>query len=78
MLKSWWRTCARSRRVTSRAEPARIGADVAGSGIRQLLSHRVDPYGRNIYPENLPWSDIGKAYQDDELRAIYAYLKRLS
>ena len=28
----------------------------------------VDPYGRNIDPENMPWSDLAKAYKDDELR----------
>ena len=38
----------------------------------------VDPSGRSIDPDNMPWTDIGKAYQDDELRAIYAYLKTLS
>jgi cytochrome c553 len=35
----------------------------------------VDPYGRGIDPDTMPWSDIGKAYQDDELRAMYEYIK---
>jgi mono/diheme cytochrome c family protein len=34
----------------------------------------MDPYGRNIGPDLMPWADIGKAYSDDNLRAIYAYL----
>jgi mono/diheme cytochrome c family protein len=34
----------------------------------------VDPYGRNVDPENMPWKDIGNAYTDDELGAIYAYI----
>jgi len=38
----------------------------------------VDPYGRAIDPDAMPWSDIGKAYQDDELRAMYAYIKGLN
>ena len=38
----------------------------------------VDPYGRSIDPQAMPWPDIGKAYTDDELRAIYAYLHSLS
>jgi hypothetical protein len=38
----------------------------------------VDPYGRSIDPDAMPWSDIGKAYQDDELRAIYACIKGLN
>jgi mono/diheme cytochrome c family protein len=35
----------------------------------------VDPYGRAVDPGTMPWKDIGQAYSDDELRAIYAYLK---
>ena len=38
----------------------------------------VDPNGRALDPDTMPWSDIGKAYQDDELRAIYAYIKGLN
>jgi hypothetical protein len=38
----------------------------------------VDPYGRSIDPQNMPWQDIGKAYNDDELRAIYAYIRTSS
>jgi mono/diheme cytochrome c family protein len=38
----------------------------------------VDPYGRNIDPTVMPWRDTGKAYTDDELRAIYAYLHGLT
>jgi cytochrome c553 len=38
----------------------------------------VDPYGRSIDPDGMPWRDIGKAYQNDELRAMYAYIKGLS
>ncbi|HEY3058907.1 MAG TPA: cytochrome c [Chloroflexota bacterium] len=35
----------------------------------------VDPYDRAIDPNEMPWKDIGKAYSDDELRAMYAYIK---
>jgi mono/diheme cytochrome c family protein len=38
----------------------------------------VDPYGRSIDPALMPWQDIGKAYTDDELRAIYAYIRSLA
>jgi mono/diheme cytochrome c family protein len=38
----------------------------------------VDPYGRHIDQEQMPWSDIGRAYTDDELRAMYAYIKTLT
>ena len=38
----------------------------------------VDPNGRAIDPELMPWRDIGLAYTDDELRAIYAYVHGLS
>ena len=37
-----------------------------------------DPYGRNIDPALMPWKDIGAAYTDDELQAIYAYLHGLT
>jgi hypothetical protein len=37
----------------------------------------VDPYGRQIDPDLMPWRDIGNAYSDDELRAMYAYIKTL-
>jgi len=37
-----------------------------------------DPYGRTIDPDRMPWKDIGAAYTDDELRAIYAYLHGLT
>ena len=38
----------------------------------------VDPYGRTIDPEQMPWDAIGKAYTDDELRAMYTYIKTLT
>jgi mono/diheme cytochrome c family protein len=37
----------------------------------------VDPNGRSIDPGVMPWRDIGKAFTDEELRAIYAYVKGL-
>jgi mono/diheme cytochrome c family protein len=37
-----------------------------------------DPNGRNIDPELMPWKDIGAAYTDDELRAMYTYLHGLT
>jgi hypothetical protein len=38
----------------------------------------TDPYGRTLDPASpMPWSDIGKAYSDDNLRAIYAYVHGL-
>ena len=33
-----------------------------------------DPVGRHVDPASMPWQDIGKAYTDDELRAMYAYI----
>ncbi len=38
----------------------------------------VDPNGRKIDPTQMPWEDVGKAYTDDELRAIYAYVRGLT
>ncbi len=35
----------------------------------------VDPYGRIVDPDVMPWSNIGAAYTDDELRAMHAYFK---
>jgi mono/diheme cytochrome c family protein len=37
-----------------------------------------DPYSRHVDPALMPWQDIGRAYTDDELRAMYAYLHQLS
>ena len=48
------------------------------AGFVSFFRTGVDPYGRNIDPQIMPWQDIGKAYTDDELRAIYAYLRSLS
>jgi hypothetical protein len=34
-----------------------------------------DPYGRMLPADSpMPWADIGKAYTDDELGQMYAYL----
>jgi len=44
------------------------------AGFVSFFRTGVDPYGRSIDPSLMPWSDIGKAYSDDELRAIYAYI----
>jgi len=36
-----------------------------------------DPYGRTLPADSpMPWSDIGKAYTDDELAQMYAYLRQ--
>jgi mono/diheme cytochrome c family protein len=35
----------------------------------------VDAYGRAVDPALMPWQDIGKAYSDDELRAIHTYIR---
>ncbi len=35
----------------------------------------VDANGRAVDPDLMPWRDIGKAYSDDELKAVYAYLR---
>jgi len=37
-----------------------------------------DPNGRNIDNAAMPWKDIGQAYTDDELRAMYTYLHSLT
>ena len=36
----------------------------------------VDAYGRTIDPQVMPWKEIGMAYTDDQLRAMYAYFAR--
>jgi mono/diheme cytochrome c family protein len=38
----------------------------------------VDPSGRTINPVLMPWQSIGGSYTDDELRAMYAYLRQLN
>ena len=38
----------------------------------------VDPNGRAVDTNNMPWKDIGLAYTDDELAAMYAYLRTLT
>jgi mono/diheme cytochrome c family protein len=37
----------------------------------------VDPAGRAVDSENMPWKDIGAAYTDPELSAMYTYLRSL-
>ena len=36
-----------------------------------------DPAGRQVDAAVMPWRDIGRAYTDDELRTMYAYLRTL-
>ena len=48
------------------------------SDVVKFFRTGVDPNGRAIDPALMPWKDIGLAYTDDELRAIYAYLHGLS
>jgi mono/diheme cytochrome c family protein len=38
----------------------------------------TDPFGRALNPEQMPWREIARALQDDELRAIHAYIRRLA
>jgi mono/diheme cytochrome c family protein/cytochrome c553 len=38
----------------------------------------VDPNGRNVDTNEMPWKDIGLAYTDEELGAMYAYLRGLT
>ena len=38
----------------------------------------LDPTGRAIDPSLMPWQDIGSAYTDDELRAMYQFLSQPS
>jgi mono/diheme cytochrome c family protein len=37
----------------------------------------VDPGGHSIDAANMPWRELSAAYSDDELRAIYVYLRTL-
>jgi mono/diheme cytochrome c family protein len=37
----------------------------------------IDPSGRAVDPAMMPWLDIGNAYTDDELRAMFSYLRAL-
>ena len=36
------------------------------------------PSGRVLDPQQMPWQDLSETFEDDELRAIYAYLKSLA
>ena len=38
----------------------------------------VTPSGRVLDPEEMPWKDLGKVFEDDDLRAIRAYLQGLA
>jgi Cytochrome C oxidase, cbb3-type, subunit III len=38
----------------------------------------VDPYGHAMDPQQMPWQETSRAMQDDELRAIHAYIRRLA
>lgn len=38
----------------------------------------VTPSGRVLDPRQMPWEDLAKAFEDEELEAIHAYLKSLS
>jgi mono/diheme cytochrome c family protein len=38
----------------------------------------IDPAGHAIDPLNMPWRELSAAYSDEELRAIYVYLRTLS
>ena len=44
----------------------------------QFFRTGVDPNGRAINPDLMPWKDIGLAYTDEELRGIYAYVHGLT
>lgn len=37
----------------------------------------VDPNGRRVDPEEMPWTEFGAAFTDPELTAIYAYIRSL-
>jgi len=37
----------------------------------------IDPAGRAVDPALMPWPDVGNAYTDDELRAMFSYLRAL-
>jgi mono/diheme cytochrome c family protein len=43
----------------------------------QTIRTGVDPSGRAIDPLNMPWPQLSAAYSDEELRAIYVYLRTL-
>ena len=36
------------------------------------------PSGRMLDPQQMPWQDLSRTFEDDELSAIYAYLKSLA
>jgi hypothetical protein len=38
----------------------------------------VDPYGHALDPETMPWPAYGAAFEDEELEAIYTYIRTLS
>lgn len=38
----------------------------------------VDPTGKALDPDQMPWRDYSASFNDDDLKAIYAYLKTLT
>ncbi|MCE7981506.1 MAG: cytochrome c [Caldilinea sp. CFX5] len=56
--------------------PAMIGQWDAGQFISTIRSG-VDPYGRTLNGELMPWPDYAKAFSDEELTAIYTYIGSL-
>jgi mono/diheme cytochrome c family protein len=38
----------------------------------------TDPFGRALNPQEMPWQETSRAFQDDELRAMHAYIRHLA
>jgi hypothetical protein len=57
--------------------PASVSTWAEGDFVR-FFRTGDDPHGRHVDPGLMPWQNIGRAYTDDELRAMYAYLRTLT
>lgn len=42
-----------------------------------MIRTGTDPSGHRLDPEQMPWEGFSAAFGDDELRAIYAYIRSL-
>jgi mono/diheme cytochrome c family protein len=43
----------------------------------QTIRTGVDPYGNAVNPDTMPWQSFSAAYGDNELQAIYVYIRSL-
>ncbi len=56
--------------------PALVGTWTT-EGFMTMMRTGVDPYGRAIDPEQMPWDLYNRAFSDEELQAIDVYIRTL-